>query len=389
MGHEPKDYDVATDARPDAVRALFPRAQRVGEAFGVMLVRRHGHTIEVATFRADGAYHDGRRPSSVTFTGPEEDAQRRDFTINGLFEDPVAGEIIDFVGGRADLEEGVLRAIGDPEARFDEDQLRMLRAARFAARLGFSIHDRTADAIRRRAHELGGVSRERIGHEVRTMLAAPSRTAAVGVLHDLRLDGAVLDELPVAEARGVRPLSHLGGLPPDAAYPTALAAWMLDRHDVPAGPGLASPDAQTRVRSTIERWAAALMLSNREVRDLSETIAACEQLGFRWEALGVAGRKRLAAQAGAAPALELIAATDPEHAASLRAAIAELARTGLAPDPLLTGEHLIADGLAPGPSFRAILDQVYDAQLDGRVASLDDARAFVRSIVREADSSDE
>ena len=152
MGREPKDYDVATDAPPKRVRQIFPNTQAVGAAFGVILVRQGRSVVEVATFRAEGKYDDGRRPSEVRFTTAEEDAGRRDFTINGLFFDPLDGDrVIDYVGGQEDLKNRVLRAIGNPDVRFGEDYLRLLRAVRFAARFGLAIEERTAAAIRRRA----------------------------------------------------------------------------------------------------------------------------------------------------------------------------------------------------------------------------------------------
>src|SRR5438477_2510282 len=136
MGHEPLDYDIATDAKPEKVRAVFPKLRCVGESFGVMLVRAFGHEIEVATFRTDGVYSDSRHPDHVEFSDAQHDAQRRDFTINGMFENPLTGEIIDYVGGKADLESKLIRGIGDPHARLREDRLRMLRAVRLAARFG-------------------------------------------------------------------------------------------------------------------------------------------------------------------------------------------------------------------------------------------------------------
>ena len=141
LGLEPADYDVATDARPEAVGRLFRRSQHVGESFGVMLVSIMGHSLQVATFRTEGVYSDGRHPDTVAFSDAIHDAQRRDFTVNGLFEDPLRGQIIDFVGGQADLKAGLVRAIGDPGARLREDRLRMLRAVRFAARFEFKIED--------------------------------------------------------------------------------------------------------------------------------------------------------------------------------------------------------------------------------------------------------
>ncbi|MEO0446799.1 MAG: CCA tRNA nucleotidyltransferase, partial [Verrucomicrobiota bacterium] len=176
LGEEPKDYDIATAATPKEVRGLFPRSGFVGAHFGVTLVQEPEGAFEVATFRADGSYEDGRRPNEVVFTTAEEDAQRRDFTINGLFQDPVANEIIDFVGGRADLEKGRLRAIGNAEERFQEDLLRLLRAVRFSARFGFPMEEATLAALRRAAPRLGEISAERIRDEVIRILLHPTRT---------------------------------------------------------------------------------------------------------------------------------------------------------------------------------------------------------------------
>ena len=176
-GVVPKDFDVATDARPDQVQSLFPRTVAVGVQFGVVRVMDGRHQFEVATFRADGAYIDGRHPEGVTFTTAQGDAERRDFTVNGMFYDPVADRVIDYVGGQADLERRVLRAIGDPQARFREDRLRLLRAARFAATLGYEVEPATWDAVRAQAAEIGVVSAERIQDELVKIFTAGSRGA--------------------------------------------------------------------------------------------------------------------------------------------------------------------------------------------------------------------
>src|SRR5688572_17117161 len=212
LGLHPTDYDVATDAPPQRIRELFPRTAEVGAAFGVMLVHLYragggGITVEVATFRAEGPYSDARRPDTVRFSDAPTDAARRDFTINALFLDPLAapdapaieGHVVDYVGGVADLRAGVVRAVGDPHQRLAEDHLRALRAVRFTARLGFALDPATADAVRQHAAELRGVSRERIGEEVRRMMGHPSRARAAELLAQLGLDVPVLEE-PAAAA---------------------------------------------------------------------------------------------------------------------------------------------------------------------------------------------
>ncbi|QKK09997.1 MAG: CCA tRNA nucleotidyltransferase [Planctomycetota bacterium] len=240
LGLDPVDYDVATDARPDAIQAMFRKTAAVGASFGVVLVKEAGGVVEVATFRSDGPYTDNRRPDRVEFADAAHDAERRDFTINALFLDPLAaedsasihGHVIDHVGGMADLRARVIRAVGDPERRLAEDHLRALRAVRFAARFGFAIEQGTASAIREHASDLEGVSRERVGDELRRMFLAETRAEAAGLLDELSLDGVVLGVVPTA-ARG----SALAGLAPGeflgepvaVSFPAALAALAFDR----------------------------------------------------------------------------------------------------------------------------------------------------------------
>jgi tRNA nucleotidyltransferase/poly(A) polymerase len=342
----------------------------VGEAFGVMLVPwdrgRRRVWVEVATFREDLGYSDGRRPDGVRFTDAEHDARRRDFTINGLFEDPLTDSIIDHVGGRADLESKVIRAIGDPHARFREDHLRMLRAVRFAARFGFAIDAETADAIRAGASNLDGVSRERVGGEVRRMLTDANRAVAAWELQYLGLDQAVLHE----PTRKVAP-TRLGRLPEAIPYPTTLAAWILDRHG----------DTSEQSLSVAKRWAVSLMLSNEEAAALSAVLTIFGTLTGTWEHLGVAKQKRLASDPHFEQGLHLVQATDRQLFVDVRRRVLELAKSGLNPTPLITGEDLIAIGLKPGPSFSAILASVFDAQLEGSVSTKAEALEMVRVVL--------
>ncbi len=371
MGHSPDDYDIATDALPEAVGELFRNAHYVGESFGVMLIRRRGHMIHVATFRTEGVYLDGRRPDSVTYTDAEHDAARRDFTINGLFENPLTGDIIDHVGGEADLDARVIRAIGSPQARLQEDALRMLRAVRFAARFEFTIDKATADAIKAMAGDLRGVSRERIGDELKRMLSSPNRARAATELQNLGLDEAVLDGV-----RRTAAPTRLSGLPADAPYPTALAAWLLDRGD----PGDDPPVDRAL------RWSRALLLSNVDQHALCRSLQIYLTLSGDWSSLGVAGQKRLAAQPEFEQALSILQAADRDAWTVVRDRRAELALTGLAPVPLITGEDLIGLGLEPGPIFRNVLDAVYDAQLEGGLESRDAALALARAINESGDA---
>ncbi len=357
LGLEPADVDVATAAVPEEVGRLFPKARGVGAHFGVMLVPSGGRMIEVATFRSDGAYHDGRRPVEVSFGSAEADAQRRDFTINGLFEDPVSGRIIDFVGGREDLQTRTLRAIGDPEARFEEDRLRMLRAIRFAARFELVIDAGTSAAIAARADRLGAVSRERVGHELRRMLDHSSRAVAAAHLESLGLDLAVLGASRTDPAGTLARVRALGAT---AGWEDALAAWELDRGTIASDPVAAS--------SAVDRLVEALVLSNQEREDLLGMLRVRHTLIEAWPDLGVAGRKRLAGTPIFPRGLGLLATEMPDRAGAIGREVEELAATGIAPPPLLSGDDLLQAGLPPGPAFREILDAVYDAQLEGRVS---------------------
>jgi poly(A) polymerase len=376
LGLDPADHDVATDATPEDIRRTFPRAIGVGEAFGVMLVRHGGRTVEVATFRADAHYEDGRRPTSVRFSDDREDALRRDFTINGLFEDPETGEVIDHVGGKADLAACVLRAIGDPAARLAEDRLRTLRAVRFAARFSLTIDPATEAAVRAAAHDLGGVSRERIGHELRRMLAHPTRARAVELMESMGLAGPALGEAGDPSAD----LSRLRALPAGAPVEEALAAWMLGRGagGAPApscaGDRPHADDSPARCR----RWREALVLSNDESAALEAALAVRPRLVAEWTSAGVARRKRLAASPGFAAARALLAAEGNPLAAAIASDLAPLAAEGIAPPPFVTGDDLVALGMRPGPRFRTLLDGAYDRQLDGTVRSRGEALEALR-----------
>lgn len=386
LGKTPKDYDVATDAPPQRVRGLFRKTAAVGEAFGVVLVyvpncgpdadSHRRHTIEVATFRAEAGYSDGRRPDQVRFTDAAEDAGRRDFTINGLFALPPADDappgtpdqVIDFVGGEHDLQSRTLRAIGEPSERFGEDYLRMLRAVRFAARLSFTIEPMTAAAIRAHARHLGQISRERIGQEVGAMLAGPDPAGALALLQQLKLDGPTLNEDPADP-----PLEVSRALPPEAEPATRLAGWLLDRHGSAAG--------YTRI---IERWRKALNLSNDTRDTLKARLNLLAELAG-WDGLSVAEHKRRIAKPDWAQTLLLYAALGGD-ADGLGADAERYADdgVGIAPPPLITGDDLIALGLTPGPRFRELLDGAYDRQLEGEVTSPPQAVAWVQDQTKQA-----
>ncbi len=367
LGLAPVDYDIATDATPDRVKALFPHAISVGESFGVMLVRRGGHTLEIATFRSDGLYRDGRHPETIRFGTEIEDAARRDFTVNAMFEDPVSGLLIDHFNGRADLDDRVLRAVGDPAERLSEDRLRVLRAIRFAARFELEIEATTAAALRS-DHTLEGVSRERVGGELRRMLSDSTRVRAVELLESFALDLAVLGT--ARPSGGGHPA--LKGLAPENREPIdGLAAWMLDRED---------PADRTSIRALRD----GLLLSNREERRLESVLTLVREVEDGWERASMAQRKRSAAREEFTTVVELVRGRDAGFGAGVMSDLLELEATGIAPDPFLSGEDLIGAGLSPGPDFKQILDVTYDAQLEGDLETRAEALAFALKIARRA-----
>lgn len=363
LGREPKDWDIATSAPPEVVAKIFRGSLSVGASFGVMLVRRAGFTIEVATFRTDGRYGDHRRPDSVAFTDARTDAMRRDFTINGLFRDPQSGEIIDYVGGLADLSARCIRAIGTPTDRFDEDHLRMLRAVRFAAMLEFDIDPDTAAAIQAHAGAIDGVSRERVGQELQRMVCGDGALRAMQLLRDLDLESAVLGTVPSQTK-----LRHLhAAVESGLDWSSRLAALAVDL--------LIDPDG---IRTS---WTPALVLSN-TVRDnvcaILNTIAALDQ----WDSMAVAQRRRCAGRSSFLAALCLHGVDSPAAATAIGATAdiwATLAE-GTLPRRLLDGNALLEAGVPAGSTLGMLLEAVYDGQLDGRVQSREAAMNLLQSL---------
>jgi poly(A) polymerase len=399
LGREPLDYDVATSAPPEAVQRLFRRTVPVGVQFGVVLVIERGMRFEVATFRSDEAYVDGRRPSAVHFGSLEDDAARRDFTVNALYEDPLNGEVHDLVGGIADLRAGVIRAIGDPHARIAEDRLRMLRAVRFAARLGFRIDPDTRAAVVAAAPTLPDIAAERIGDEIVKLLTEGNARRGFALLADTTLLDVVLPE--VARMRGVEqsPDFHPEGdvwthtlllldqLPAGAPQTLALGALL---HDVAkplragrngdritfyghesVGAELAVAICQ-RLRRSRETWERVEYLVRNHLRLLNAP------------SMRLATLKKMLADDGFDELLRLgrLDALASNH--ELRFVLfcerrrAELGAAALRPPRLLGGADLIAMGYQPGPRIGEILRAVEDAQLDGTITDRAAAEAFVR-----------
>lgn len=372
LGIDPKDYDIATSAPPDEVRRIFGRRQTlpIGASFGVitLLGSWKPGQIEVATFRSEQGYSDGRRPDHVEFTTAEFDAQRRDFTINGLFYDPVAEEVIDYVGGRDDLAAGIVRAIGDPDERIGEDKLRMLRAVRFAARFGFDLEPKTRSAIRQRARELSVVSGERIGAELRSMLLHPHRAQALTQLRDTRLLDQVLPELT--------------GVAADQ-WDTLLA--YLRRIELPTLPlvlaAILRVDPLLRVEPVIaERWRLPKRESERADWLLDQISRFFESPTLPWPRL-----QRLLLHPGARELVDLgtaIAGHD-DPAVRLWEAKLLLPPDQLNPAPIVSGNDLMAHGIPPGPRMGELLEAVRDAQLERQIETFDEAIDLAQRLFRE------
>ncbi len=379
-GRVPKDYDVATDARPDAVRDLFGRRRTlaVGASFGVIVVvgTKQSGNIEVATFRTEGPYADGRRPDHVDFSTPEEDAQRRDFTINGMFYDPIAEQVQDYVGGEADLAAGVIRAIGKPADRMSEDKLRLLRAVRFAATMDFALDVKTAEAVRLQAHEIRIVSAERIAQELQKMLVDPHRRRAMELARELGLLAEIVPELApvissttVAEtppewAATLRRLQLLN----EPVFELAAAALLL-----------ALPNSGAAATAICKR----LRMSNDETETIGWLLQHVAEVHTS-KMKSLAQLKRLLAHTNALNVVELARvdamARDGDLSCVMHCEemLRQTPRDRLDPPPLVTGDDLIALGLEPGRFFGQILDAVRDEQLNEHITTKDGAMAFVR-----------
>lgn len=403
LGHDPKDFDIATSARPEQVTALFPGANEVGAHFGVVIAKHGGHHVEIATFRTDGSYRDARRPESVTFSTPEEDARRRDFTINGLFEDPETGEVIDHVGGLSDLRAGVLRAIGDPGARFREDALRLLRAVRFSTRLGFPIEPATLAAVESNAGLLAKISPERIRDEFSRILTAPRRAHGLDMLVDTGLIRHIVPEVLAMIGCEQPPQWHPEGdvyvhtrimldlLSPDAPLELCLAVLL---HDIAKPPCQTFDEAVGRIRfnghdavgaEMAERILRRLRYPNHTVETVVPMVARHMQF-MAVQQMRTARLKRFMAAPGFDLEMELhrvdCASSNgfTDNYEFLLAKAAEFAAEPLIPAPLVTGRDLIKLGHSPGPDFSAWLEAVQTEQLEGRITDRDQALAFLKTI---------
>src|SRR5947209_1112683 len=402
LGREPADYDVTTDATPEQVVALFPDSVAVGAQFGVILIPRDGLKVEVATFRSDVGYSDGRHPDSVVYSkAPQEDVQRRDFTINGLLLRHDTGEVLDYVDGQADLKATIIRAIGEPGRRFKEDNLRMMRAVRFAARFGFEIEVETLRAIRRHVTEIHQVSPERLRDELTKMLTEGAARQAFELLDEAWLLQQVLPEIGAMKGVEQPPQYHpegdvwihtrmmLEGLPKDAS-PTL--AWGVLLHDVGKPPTFQSAaETGDRIRFNhhvdvgvrmAEEICRRLRFSNDEIAQIAALVANHMRFGHVGS-MRNATLKRFVRLPNFDEHLELHrldCLSSHGQLDSYRFVERFLDDTPpeqVRPPRLLTGDDLLAMGYRPGPRFAQILRGVEDAQLEGQIRTEEEAKEYV------------
>ena len=396
------DVDIATSATPDQVQAVFPKASDPqGKAFGVIRLREGDHVFEIATFRIDGPYLDGRRPSSVTFTTAEEDAKRRDFTVNGMFFDPLKNGVLDFVGGRKDLESKTIRAIGDPGARFTEDRLRLFRAIRFAVQLGFAIEPKTWEALVRLSPESKTLAPERVRDELVKTLTSPDPARGLDLLHDSGLIAAWIPELLEMRGCAQSPEHHPEGdvwvhtrlLLTHLKNPSPVLALSALLHDV-GKPRTSRTEPSGRIRffgheGVGARMAEEIMRRLRFSNDQVEAVAACiaNHMAFKdAPQMRVSTLKRMLARPTFPEELELhrvdctASHGELDIHRFLLAKQSEFSQEEIKPKPLVTGHDLRDLGIPAGPGMGEILHQLMDEQLEGRFADREAALRRAREL---------
>ncbi len=399
LERQPQDYDVATDARPEQVVCLFPGARLVGAHFGVVIVHSDSADVEVATFRSDHSYLDGRRPEAVEFeTDPRQDVLRRDFTINGLLLDPETREVLDFVGGRDDLKVGLVRAIGDPAVRFGEDHLRMLRAIRFAARLGFEIEPQTFAAIQRLHPKIAAISAERTRDELARILTEGGARRGFELLDASGLLAVLLPEIAAMKGVAQPPEFHPEGdvwihtmmMLEGLRQPTETLALAVLLHDVGKPPTFRIAD---RIRFDEHAEVGARMAVDilTRLRFPGDTIRQVEALvanHLRFKdvhRMRESTLKRFMRLDRFEEHLELhrldcsMSHRMLDNYEFTKRRFDEAPVEVLKPKPLVTGDDLIAAGYVPGPSFGAMLRAVEDAQLEGTLETKEDGLTLVRA----------
>ncbi|MDZ4857926.1 MAG: CCA tRNA nucleotidyltransferase [Candidatus Hydrogenedentes bacterium] len=399
LGQPAKDFDIATSATPDEIADLFPKTVSIGAAFGVMVVLQSEGAFEVTTFRSDGPYEDGRHPVHVKFCGEREDAARRDFTINAMFFDPKTGSVVDYVNGENDLHAGIIRTVGDPQARFAEDHLRLLRAVRFAARLGFAIDPPTLAAIRDMSSLVVKTSAERIRDEIIKMLTSGGAGRAIALMDETGLLAQVLPEIArmkgVAQPeefhpegdvfthtiiladmlRGASPTLALGALLHDAGKPLTITfedRIRFNNHDK-VGAQVAE-EVCTRLR-----------MSNADTDRIVWLVAQHMRLAHAPQ-MRESKLKRFVREPGFDELLKLgrydceASHGDTSTITWIEQYIANLSPDAVRPTPLITGNDLIALGMTPGPVFKEILISVEDAQLEGRISTAEEALTLAKRL---------
>jgi len=383
------DVDIATSATPDQVQTLFPKASDPqGKAFGVIRLRMDEHVFEIATFRVDGPYLDGRRPSSVTFTTAEEDARRRDFTVNGMFFDPLKNEVLDYVQGRADLADKTIRAIGDPVARFTEDRLRLFRALRFAVQLGFEIESSTWGALVSLAPESKVISPERVRDELVKIFISPNPARGLDLMHDSGLLAVWIPELLEMRGCAQSPEHHPEGdvwvhtrlLLTHLKNPSPVLAFSALLHDV-GKPRTSKTESNGRIRffgheGVGARMAEEILRRLRFSNDDIGAITACiaNHMAFKDAPhMRVSTLKRMLARPTFSEELELhrIDCTSSHGQLDIHAflqdKLSEFSQEEIKPKPLVTGHDLQQLGAKPGPAMGKILHQLMDEQLEGKI----------------------
>jgi poly(A) polymerase len=397
LRRKPKDVDIATSALPEEVLSLFPNSRSIGAQFGVIQVSMYGHAYEVATFRKESTYLDGRHPSSVVFCGPEQDAHRRDFTINGLFYDPIADRLIDYVHGRNDIQNKLIRTIGDPRNRFEEDKLRMLRAVRLSCSLSFKIVPETWNAIEKLAPGILQVSWERIRDELINIFTGPAPDAGLSLLYESGLLKHILPE--IAEMRRI-PRSSESVRDMDVLAHTGIALAMLRKpspslafgtllHDV-GKPSTYSQDEHARFKGhekiggkISEEVCRRLRMSNEEVEQIADLVRTHMDF-IRVSELPKSALSRLLRKPNISDHLELFRVNCLSGGKSLKIysdyteKLQEYKKEPAKP-PLIKGEDLIELGYSPGPVFSEILRAVEDLQLEGILRSREDAIRHVKA----------
>lgn len=402
-GLSPKDYDIATAARPEQVAALFPRTVEVGRAFGVIKVLIDGNEIEVTTFRSEGPYVDGRRPESVTFTTAEEDVRRRDFTINGLLWDPIEKKVLDFVGGQEDLKNRILRAIGDPSLRFEEDRLRMMRAIRFACQIGLKIEEATYAAIRAHSSGIVTISMERIRDEFKGILLSDRRSAGIEMLAETGLLRYFLPEVLALRGVAQPPEFHPEG---DVWTHTLLALDQLKEPTFALALGtllhdIAKPLTQTfdgnRIRFNGHDVRGASMARDicRRLRLSAEETECVEYLvasHMKFKDVRQMRESTLRRFLSEPHFPDLVRMCEADVLASnkdfsaleyVKTARERFSREPLRPPRLVSGYDLIQMGLTPGPIFSKILNELEDLQLEGKLSTREEALRTARRRVQE------